>query len=69
MKVGFRTPSLKKSVKAKTVGNIKRKIKKNTVPFYGQKGTGIVKNPKKTIYNKIYNKTSFGLKDIFNFFK
>ena len=69
MKIGFRTPSIKKSVKARTTGKLKRKIKKNVIPFYGKKGSGIVKSPKKAIYNKVYNKTSFGLNDIFKIFK
>ena len=59
MKIGLRTPSLKKSFKARTTGKIKRKIKKATNPFYGKKGIGYIKNPKRAIKNKIYNKTTF----------
>lgn len=59
MKFGFRIPSLKKSFKAKTTGNYKRKIKKATILDYSKKGTGYIKNPKKSLYNKVYNKTSF----------
>ncbi|AKB53286.1 hypothetical protein A9239_15270 [Methanosarcina sp. A14] len=66
MKFGFRKPSLKKSIKARTTGKLKRKAKKAVVPFYGKKGTGIIKNPKKAVYNKVYHKTSFS---IFSFFK
>ena len=29
----------------------------------------MINNPKKAIYNKVYNKTTFGLKDLFNLFK
>jgi hypothetical protein len=65
MKIGLRTPSLKKIVKAKTTGKVKRAIKKNVIPLYGKKGTGIIKDPKKAIYNKVYNKTSFSIFDIF----
>lgn len=61
MKIGFRKPSLKKMVKARTTGKIKRKVKKAVIPMYGKKGTGIIKNPKKAIYNKVYNKTSFSV--------
>lgn len=68
MKVGFRTPSLKKSIRARTTGKIKRKIKKSVNPFYGKKGVGFVKNPKRAIKNKIYRKTTFGLSDIFKWF-
>lgn len=59
MKFGVRTPSIKKSFKARTTGRVKRQIKKSVIPMYGKKGTGIYKNPKKAIYNKVYNKTSF----------
>lgn len=66
MKMGFRKPNIKKSIKARTTGKIKRKMKKAVNPFYGKKGMGYVKNPKKAVYNKIYNKTTFGLSDISN---
>ena len=65
MKFGMRTPSLKKSIKARTTGKAKRAVKKAVVPGYGKKGTGWLKNPKKAAYNKVYNKTSFSIKDLF----
>ncbi len=58
MKIGFRKPSLKKSIKARTTAKWKRRIKSKLIPFYGKKGTGIFKDPKKAIYNKVYNKTT-----------
>lgn len=58
MKVGIRTPNLKKSLKARTSGKIKRSVKKSVNPLYGQKGMGYANNPKKAIYNKVYNKTT-----------
>lgn len=58
MKVGVRTPSLKKSFKARTTGKIKRKVKKTVNPLYGKKGMGFIKNPKRAVYNKIYRKTT-----------
>ena len=64
MKFVFRKPSLKKSLKARTVGKAKRKIKKAINPAYGKKGMGLITNPKKSLYNKVYNKTSFGISDI-----
>lgn len=69
MKFGLRTPSIKKSIKARTTGKLKRNIKKSINPLYGKKGMGFVNNPKKAIYNKVYNKTSFGLRDILKLFK
>lgn len=64
MKFGIRTPSLKKSIKARTTGKLKRQVKKAVIPFYGEKGTGIIKDPQKAIYNKIYDKTSIGVNDL-----
>ncbi|MBR8732741.1 hypothetical protein IX329_000312 [Fusobacterium necrophorum] len=58
MKFGFRTPNLEKRLKAKTTGVLKRKAKSAINPLYGKKGMGIVNNPKKALYNKIYNKTT-----------
>ena len=45
-----------KSLKARTTGKLKRSLKKSVNPFYGKKGTGLVTNPKKSIYNKVYKK-------------
>lgn len=64
MKFGMRTPSLKRSLKARTTGKLKRSIKRSVNPFYGKKGTGMVRNPKKAVYNKVYRKTTFGMSDI-----
>lgn len=64
MKFGLRTPSLKKSLKARTTGKAKRAVKKALIPGYGKKGLGWIKNPKKAAYNKIYKKTSFSLLDL-----
>lgn len=65
MKFGLRTPSLKRSIKARTTGKLKRSVKKAIIPGYGKKGMGWIKNPKKAAYNKIYNKTSFSIWDLF----
>lgn len=65
MKFGMRKPSLKKSIVARTTGRVKRAMKKAIIPGYGKKGMGWIKNPKKAAYNKVYNKTSFSLWDLF----
>lgn len=65
MKMGIRKPSIKRSLKARTTGKAKRAMKKAVSLGYGKKGAGWVKNPKKAAYNKIYNKTSFSLLDLF----
>jgi hypothetical protein len=65
MKFGLRTPSLKRSLKARTTGRAKRVVKKALIPGYGKKGMGWVKSPKKAAYNKVYRKTTFSIFDIF----
>lgn len=65
MKIGMRTPSLKKSFKARTTGKLKRNMKKAINPLYGKKGMGLITNPKKSIYNKVYKKTTFSIFDLF----
>ena len=69
VKVGFRKPSIKKSFRARTTGKWKRKVKRSINPFYGKKGMGFIKNPRRSVRNKVYKKTTFGLSDIFKLFK
>lgn len=65
MKFGIRTPSISKSFKARTTGRAKRAIKSSINPLYGKSGMGLIKSPKKAVYNKVYKKTSIGLFDMF----
>lgn len=65
MKLGLRTPSLSKSLKAKTTGMLKRSIKKTVNPLYGKSGVGFVKDPAKSTKDKVYKKTTFSLWDLF----
>lgn len=51
MKVGMRKPSIKKSFKARTTSQYKRAIKRSINPFYGKRGMGFIRNPRKSIYN------------------
>lgn len=69
IKIGFRKPSIKKSIRARTTGKYKRKLKRAINPFYGRKGMGFIKNPRRSIKNKIYRKITFGLGDIFRLFR
>ena len=69
VKIGFRKPSLKKSFRARTTGKWKRKVKRTINPFYGKKGMGFIKNPRRSVRNKVYKKTTFGWQDIFKIFK
>lgn len=60
MKIGLRSFSLKKRISART--SVKRMIRsKIRVP----RGLGIVTDPRKAIYNKVYNKTSFSIDSVF----
>lgn len=69
MKFGMRKPSLKKSIKARTTSQLKRKVKKAIIPGYGKKGMGWIRDPKKAMYNKVYRKTTFSIWDLFKLFK
>lgn len=60
----IRKPSLKKSISARTTGRATRAVKKATIPGYGVKGTGIVKDPGRAAYNKVYKSTSISVWDI-----
>lgn len=64
MKYGMRTPSPRRSFKARTTTKWKRQAKKALIPRYGKKGMGWVRNPKKAAYNKVYRKTTFSLWDL-----
>lgn len=65
MKFGMRKPSIKKNIKARTTGRVKRAVKSSINPLYGKKGMGYIKDPKRAIKNKIYKKTTFSLWDLF----
>lgn len=64
MKFGLRTPYPMRSIKAKTTGKAKRTIKKAVNPFYGKKGMGFLKDPKRSAYNAVYSRTTFDAKDV-----
>ena len=53
MKYGVRKPNVKKSIKARTTGKVKRQVKKAVNPLYGKKGMGIVNDPKKDSSRKL----------------
>jgi len=63
LKFGYRTPSFKKSFKARTTGSYKRAAKRAINPYYGRKGTGWINNPKKAAYNKVYHQTTRSIFD------
>lgn len=57
MKIGFRTPSLKKRIAART--SVKRYVRHN-LGLKAPRGWGWVTNPKKAAYNRVYNRTTVG---------
>ncbi len=61
MKFGFRTPSLKRRIAART--SLKRYVR-HSMGLKMPRGYGFVTNPKKALYNKVYRKTTFGIEDI-----
>ncbi|MFS0614237.1 hypothetical protein [Lederbergia ruris] len=58
MKFGMRKPSLKKRISART--SVKRQIV-HRAGLKMPRGFGWVRNPKKYVYNKVYQRTSFDL--------
>ena len=63
MRIGIRKPSLSKRINART--SIKRQVV-HRAGIKMPRGYGWIRNPKKFVYNKVYNRTSF---DIFKIFK
>ena len=57
MKFGFRIPSLTKRIAART--SVKRIIRHN-LGFKAPRGMGWITNPKKALYNRVYNRTTSG---------
>jgi hypothetical protein len=67
MKFGFRRPSLKRSISARTTGRLNQAIKRAIIPGYGRRGMGLL-HPKKALYNRVYRRTTFGLGDLIKLF-
>lgn len=62
MKWGFRKPSLRKRIAART--SFKRYVR-HSLGFKAPRGWGWLTNPKKAAYNRVYYRTTFGLNDLF----
>lgn len=62
MKFGIRTPSLKRRIAART--SWKRVVRHN-MGLKAPRGMGIITNPKKALYNRVYNKTSVSVDRLF----
>jgi hypothetical protein len=57
MKFGFRIPSLTKRIAARTSP---ARFMRQNMGFKAPRGMGWITNPKRFMYNKVYNKTSTG---------
>ena len=57
MKFGFRKPSIKRRIAARTSW---KRIVRHSAKLKAPKGTGFITNPKKFAYNKIYRKATVG---------
>jgi hypothetical protein len=58
VKFGFRRPSLKKRIAART--SVKRYVR-HSLGFKAPRGWGWLTDPRKAAYNCVYNRTTFGL--------
>lgn len=57
MKVGFRIPSLKKRIAARTSW---KRYARQSLGFKAPRGYGWITNPKKALYNRVYSRTTRG---------
>lgn len=57
VRFGFRVPSLRKRIAART--SLKRAIR-NSLGLKAPRGWGWVTNPRKALYNRVYNRTTRG---------
>lgn len=57
MKFGFRTPSLRKRIAARTSP---ARFIRHSLGLKAPRGWGWITNPKKAAYNRVYNRTTFG---------
>lgn len=63
MRSVIRKPSPKSSISARTKGAATRAVKRAVNPTYGKKGTGAIHDPKRAVYNRVYERSSFGADD------
>jgi hypothetical protein len=58
MKFGFRVPSLKKRIAARTSW---KRVVRHSLGLKAPRGWGWLTNPRKAAYNRVYNRTSFDI--------
>jgi len=59
MKIGLRIPSLTKRIAARTSP---ARFVRQSLGLKAPRGWGWLTNPRKATYNRVYNRTSFGLR-------
>lgn len=57
MKFGFRVPSIRKCIAART--SLKRYVR-NNLGLKAPRGYGWITNPRRALYNRVYNRTTTG---------
>jgi hypothetical protein len=57
LKFGFRVPSLKKRIAARTSW---KRVVRHSLGLKAPRGLGWLTNPKKAVYNRVYNRTTMG---------
>lgn len=57
MRFGFRVPSIRKRIAART--SLKRYVR-NSLGLKAPRGYGWITNPKRALYNRVYNRTTAG---------
>lgn len=62
MKFGFRKPSLRRSIAART--SLKRYVRQS-MGLKAPRGWGWLTNPRRAAYNRVYYRTTFGWQDLF----
>ena len=65
MKVGFRHPSLRKSLAARTSW---RRFVRHSLGLKMPRGYGWITDPRRFVYNWIYRRTTFGWRDVVRWF-
>ena len=56
MKIGIRKPSIKKSIAARTSW---KRFARHNLGMKAPRGLGWFTNPKKALYNRVYNRATF----------
>ena len=61
MRIGFRRPSLRKSIAARTS---RRRFVRHRLGLEAPRGWGWVTNPRRALYNRISYRLTFGWRDV-----